>query len=243
MREYLLTAFPNPERKGCPDEEAIKALAERRASLSDPAMLHIASCSECYGEYRNYRLDMEEYDARVPSAPLLVELPQKPAFVPRRRVPARWIVPTAIAASLMFGLGGFEIYRSVHLSTSRIALNTPFASVNPVLADVDLFKATTLRGGNDEPQPLQEVTLPAAIVKLTVTLPRYSQSGSYTILIARDRAGKQLTAQGSGTASKLQGRVTLNVSLDLRRATPGAYFLATIRGSDNGTYYYPLKVR
>ena len=39
-----------------------------------------------------------------------------------------------------------------------------------------------------------------------------------------------------------QGKVTLNVALDLRAAKTGAYFLATIRGADNGTYYYPLKV-
>ena len=36
--------------------------------------------------------------------------------------------------------------------------------------------------------------------------------------------------------------MTLNVALDLRAAKTGAYFLATIRGADNGTYYYPLKV-
>jgi len=32
------------------------------------------------------------------------------------------------------------------------------------------------------------------------------------------------------------------VTLDLRAAKPGAYFLATVRGADNGMYYYPLKI-
>jgi hypothetical protein len=32
------------------------------------------------------------------------------------------------------------------------------------------------------------------------------------------------------------------VTLDLRTAQAGEYFLATVRGADNGTYYYPLKI-
>ena len=55
-------------------------------------------------------------------------------------------------------------------------------------------------------------------------------------------APSQIVASGAGLASESQGKVTLNVALDLRAAKTGAYFLATIRGADNGTYYYPLKV-
>jgi len=32
------------------------------------------------------------------------------------------------------------------------------------------------------------------------------------------------------------------VTLDLRTAQTGEYYLATVRGADNGTYYYPLKI-
>lgn len=60
LKNYLLKAFPNPEREGCPDEETVKALAERRLPLNQPAMLHIASCSECYAEYRHIRMDRVE---------------------------------------------------------------------------------------------------------------------------------------------------------------------------------------
>ena len=242
MKDYLLKAFPNPERKGCPDEETIKALAERRVSLDDPAMLHIASCSECYAEYRNYRLDMEERgELHVASAPVQVTT-EKLIFVPQKSNISKWTIPLAIAASLICGVVGFSVYRNVQLSKARTTVAAHLASSNPVPVNVDLFNAVTLRGGNDEPKPLQEVTLPAASVNLTVTLPRFSQSGNYTILVAKDRAGKQVVAEGSGTTSETHGKVGVDVMLDLRKATPGAYFLATIRGSDNGTYYYPLQV-
>jgi hypothetical protein len=242
MKDYLLKAFPNPERKGCPDEETIKALAERRVSLNDPAMLHIASCSECYAEYRNYRLDKEERgELHVASSPVLVTT-EEPIFVIRRSNSSKWTIPLALAASLVCGIVGLSVYRTVQLSKAGTAVARHLVSSNPVPVNVDLFNAVTLRGGNDEPKPLQEVSLPAASVNLAVTLPRFSQSGNYTILVAKDRAGKQILAEGSGNTSESQGRVGVHVTLDLRKATPGAYFLATIRGSDNGTYYYPLRV-
>ena len=239
MRDYLLEAFPNPKRNGCPDEQTIQALAERRLPLRDPAMLHIASCSECYAEYRERRLDMEERgELTSASEPGVAGAPQRTFLVQPRQRSAKWMVPTAVAASLLCGIGGYGIYRRTHTG-----LNAQLVSSTPILANVDLFNATTLRGGNDEPQTLQEVSLPQAVVNLAVTLPRFSQSGSYTILVAKDRAGKQVAAEGHGTTSDVQGRTAVSVTLDLRRATPGAYFLATVRGSDNGTYYYPLKVR
>ena len=239
MREYLLEAFPNPKRKGCPEEQTIKALAERRLPLSNPAMLHVASCSECYAEYRERRLDMEERgELPAASTPGVAGIPQAPFLVQPLQKLAKWIVPTAIAASLLCGIGGYGIYNH-----TRRGFNSQQVSGTPVLANVDLFDATTLRGPSDDPQPLQEVSLPQAVVNLAVTLPRFSQSGSYTILVAKDRAGKQVAAEGRGTTSEVQGRTAVNVTLDLRGAMPGAYFLATVRGSDNGTYYYPLRVR
>jgi len=89
---------------------------------------------------------------------------------------------------------------------------------------------------------LQQVMLPAAVVHLTVTLPRFSQSGEYRIMVSTDHAGTQVVAKGFGVARENAGKVMVSVTLDLRSAKPGAYFLATVRGSDNGTYYYPLQV-
>lgn len=118
------------------------------------------------------------------------------------------------------------------------------ASSTPRDASVNLFEATTSRGAGpeDDAAPLQQVMLPAAVVRLSVTLPRFSQGGEYRILVSTDRAGTQVIARGSGIAQENAGKINVNVTLDLRSAKPGAYFLATVRGSDNGTYYYPLQV-
>jgi hypothetical protein len=66
MKDFLRESFPNPERKGCPEEDTLQALAEDRISPNDPALLHVGSCSECYAEYLHLRQDFEEsQSARV----------------------------------------------------------------------------------------------------------------------------------------------------------------------------------
>ena len=59
IEEFLFEAFPNPERKGCPDEETIMALAKVSLRGHHPACLHVVSCSECFAEYCGYFLELE----------------------------------------------------------------------------------------------------------------------------------------------------------------------------------------
>ena len=59
MKDFFLEANPNPDRVGCPDEQTIRALAEDRLPPGNPARLHLASCSECFTEYRGFRGDWE----------------------------------------------------------------------------------------------------------------------------------------------------------------------------------------
>jgi hypothetical protein len=60
LKNYFLEANPNPKRIGCPPEEKLKAVAENRLPVDDPARLHLASCSECFAEYRGYKGEWEE---------------------------------------------------------------------------------------------------------------------------------------------------------------------------------------
>ncbi len=53
---YFLEANPNPDRIGCPGDPILQELAEGRLPLNHPARLHLASCSECFAEYRGYRI-------------------------------------------------------------------------------------------------------------------------------------------------------------------------------------------
>lgn len=248
MKDFLRDSFPNPERKGCPDEETLQALAVDRLAPNHPALLHVGSCSECYAEYLHLRQDFEENRKVL----LSVETASGPAIVPAavQPAPAPFVSTSArskgmlftTAAAVLVGIGGTVGYLQLHHAVSKTS-GRLIASSAPIEVPVDLYGAVTTRSVGDDATPIQEVSLPAAIVHLAVTLPRYSQTGEYGIFVSKDRAGREPVAKGIGTAAEVDQRVRVSVTLDLRTAQPGAYFLATVRGSDNGTYYYPLQVR
>jgi hypothetical protein len=244
LNDFLLESFPNPERKGCPDDEMLKAYAEDRLPSGNPVLPHISSCSECYREYRHYRQDWKDANS---SDALQGKLAQQsePTPIPSfasLMAPSRSLRGWAIAAGVIILLGsGYFLAREHRSAPSSRTLVV--SSNTPVTMSVDLFNAVTTRGGDDDPTPLEQVSLPSSRVNLSVTLPRFSQSGPYQVLVSRDRAGQDVVARGVGQATEADKKVKLTVSLDLQHAASGAYFLATVRGSDNGRYYYPLKIR
>ena len=121
--------------------------------------------------------------------------------------------------------------------------NTPHrvADMAAVPETLDLWNAGTLR--NDQPSPLQSVTLPAALLKVTIILPRYSEPGKYAVAVMRDRMGNDLLANGSAAATGNGDREEISVELDLRKSQPGSYFLSTTHEQDQASYYYPLQIK
>jgi len=106
---------------------------------------------------------------------------------------------------------------------------------------VDLWNAGTLR--SDQPSPLQSVSLPAALVKVMIILPRYSEPGRYVVAVTRDQTGNDLLAQSSTVATGDGDRQEVSVNLDLRNSRPGSYFLSTTHEQDQASYYYPLQIK
>jgi hypothetical protein len=242
MKDFLLETFPNPERKGCPDEKSIQAIAEGRSRINEAVGLHIGSCSECYAEYRNFRQDWEEGLKDTTFSSRDIAGAQIAAFRPQPR--ARLFILSIAASILVACSGGYVFYRNSHHTESDAGSSFSSASV-PVVARVDLFESGTFRGADDDAlTSLNKVMLPAAIVNLFVTLPRFSDGGTYRLSISTDKQGKNVVASGAGNTDPADnGKVTLSVRLDLRNARAGSYFLATVRGTDNGTYYYPLQIK
>jgi len=117
----------------------------------------------------------------------------------------------------------------------------PTPNVAAATRTVDLFNAGSYRG--DQPAPLQSVSLPAALVNVTVVLPRYSTPGQYVVAVTRDQSGNDPVAKGIGAAVSDGSHELVTVTLDLRSATIGPHFLSTTREQDQASYYYPLDIR
>ena len=115
------------------------------------------------------------------------------------------------------------------------------AVAQPISKTVDLWNAGTHRG--KQTGQLQSVELPAAVVRLTVVLPRFSPSGQYLIAVTRKEDGTGLVAEGLATSVAARQQEKVSVALDLRSVTAGAYFLSTTHEQDQAAYYYPLQIK
>jgi len=111
----------------------------------------------------------------------------------------------------------------------------------PVSRTVDLWNTGTYRG--KQPRQLESVVLPAAPVRLTIILPRFSSPGQYLVAVTRDQTGHGVVAERFASASAGTEREKISVDLDLRGAKAGAYFLSTTHEQDQAAYYYPLQIK
>jgi hypothetical protein len=222
IRQFFLEANPNPKREGCPDEKTLKDIAENRLPADHPARLHLASCSPCFAEFRSFKTEADA--ARASRLKILA-----------------W----GLAACLVIALGVYgsrALLRKQAPQSAGSGTQKQTGQLAAVDRTIDLYNHGTPRGGN-EPSPLDAVSLPSALVHLRLILPRFSDPGSYVVAVSKDRAGTAIVAHGAAKTEESDQWLFLNVLLDLRSAQAGSYFLATVRESDNGTYYYPLNVQ
>jgi hypothetical protein len=117
----------------------------------------------------------------------------------------------------------------------------PLANLAASSETLDLSNAGAYRG--NQPAQLQSVSLPTALVKVTIVLPRYSTPGKYVVAVTRDQSGNDPVAVGGAPAVGDGSRETVTVTLDLRSAKAGPHFLSTTRERDEASYYYPLDIR
>ena len=142
----------------------------------------------------------------------------------------------ALAASTCVVLAA-ALFGWFHLRQNRQHI---LALAQPVSKTADLWNAGTARG--EQPGQLHSVELPAAVVRLTVILPRFSPSGQYLIAVTRKEDGTGVVAEGLAPTVSSGQQQRVSVALDLRKVTAGAYFLSTTHEQDQTAYYYPLRI-
>jgi hypothetical protein len=53
-RSYLSDAFPNPERTGCPPDDALRLMAIRPLGSDESVSEHLTCCSPCFNAYMGH---------------------------------------------------------------------------------------------------------------------------------------------------------------------------------------------
>ena len=191
--------------------------APRKFSLSDPRVEHVSSCDYCLHKFLDIRAAQRQgVNSR--------------AFFLGNRFSA------AAAAGFVCLLIGLLMVKPWYSRSSR-SITTQSVMVRRTL---DLSDYGTYRGEQAPSVPV--LSLPAALVKLQLILPRFSDPGNYFVVVAPDRSRRNRIAGAKAVATGADPRTLLNVTLDLRNAAPGNYVLATEREGEGGPYFYPLIV-
>jgi len=130
---------------------------------------------------------------------------------------------------------------SVVVAWYVIGRKAPSDNTAVVAQTVNLWDSGTVRG--EQLGQLQSVSLPAALVRVTIILPRHSAPGLYLVAITRDQAGNGIVAEGTATTVANGDQQLITTDLDLRKAKTGPYFLSTTHEQDQAAYYYPLQIK
>ena len=255
VRQFFLEEHPNPERIGCPPEETLQAAAENRLPVTDPARVHMAKCSECFAEYRGYRIDWESKQAAkrrflgwaVAAAVLLAALGGAFAFshhsvsnkapqeIADNTTPHGGLTPPTDNPVVTPAPKQEEPHKPARLDTPTprhtASHHPPVGTSTPVpVTDKDESVAAVLdlsRQRKREPDGTRgnSYNLASANLKLTILLPSTAKTGPYTVQVASDPEGQEVIASTTGEAVQKEGALSLEVPLLLKGQKAGPYYL------------------
>lgn len=224
LQAYTLRQPRGARTADCPDDSFLRVYAGKPSSfpLSDSRIAHVTSCSHCL--------------------PRLLEMRSAGTIARPPRVRAAAAIAVLCTACLVAGYFGATHWSRQHASVVPNRNANPQQATAIVDRTLDLTNYGTYRGLGAQPsQP--PLNLPAALLNLNLILPRFSQSGAYTIMVAGSRDGDGLVARTTGIATTVGNQTKLSLTLDLRRARPGGYFLLTELSGEQDFYSYSLKIQ
>lgn len=240
-RRVFATAFPNPERKGCPGSQVLKNLVFRVGTLSITERQqwfdHSAHCSPCFNEMAAYRKQ----------------------YLNHRRIRRSVLVLVVVGflSWIAFRLGFQERSKQPDIVkqpqpaqpvVTPPSAPGPAAPVPPSAREqkpaeahvvvLDLRKRGVARGESNAQDG--HLNLPRGRLKLSIYLPIGSEEGNYEVRISGRQKNQVLTAKGK---AGMQGHLNvLIVEADTSTFGAGSYTLA-IREVGWGWNRYPLKVK
>ena len=181
IQKEILTAYPNPTRKGCPGDAVVKQVAERRDIVADELWEHITHCSPCYAEF------LAQKDATRSAAA------KKKIFFRYKMVAAACLIIAAAVFPVFWNRSTPE-----HLSNAEFDLrhSLSFRGANP--SDEEATKLNP---------PL---SLERGWVHLKIDLPETWQPGKYDVAFL-DQQGEHSVFAVSGNAVMQGASAVLSV--------------------------------
>ena len=218
-RDYAASAFPNPDRIGCPGRERLEALARRTAMPDGDDIDHLVTCSPCFIEYQI----------------ILKASKQKRAV----------IIGTLVAAALaLIVFSGIVISRRDPLATPITPAKQPVEAQKQVLkAVIDLRPFERVRGDSpgDVRSRLSLPVLDRADLLVTIQLPTGSPEGQCFFQLLDSSGSPRVEASGNAVIKDFV--TTVEAPFDLREIPAGRFTLTVRRTVALGSASYAVEVR
>jgi len=212
-RSHLSEAFPNPERTGCPPDDALRSLAIEPLHADESVSEHLACCSPCFNAY-------------------MAHLAQAKAEIRR----TTWIRRSAavLGAAAILVIAAY-LFITKHSRAPIVAPRTPPPIIEPgrpnqaqvaamyVPVLIDLSMASPTRGSEQGKARSVPQMIPAgAPVDLTLRLPLGSEEHLYQVTL---KSGRHIVWSASTQARRENGDTVLHVRADFRDLPAGSYNL------------------
>ena len=217
-RFYLSEAFPNPERSGCPPDDALRLLAIRPLQSDGSVGEHLTCCSPCFNAYMAHLAE-----ARAEA-------------IQRQRIrQITWIRRSAaalgVAAILVIAA---YLFISKRRTAPIVAPRTPAPITAPgtpetqatamyVPVEIDLTNVSPTRGSKHGPGGSVPQIIPSVSpLDLSLRLPLGSEERLFSITL---RSGRHIVWSESTQAVRQNGDTLLRVHADFRDVPTGRYNL------------------
>jgi len=221
-RSYLSKGFPNPDREGCPPDDAIRSLAFNPRESGPEMTEHLATCSPCFRRYSELLAELKAQQQATESASRISMWSKAHPVL----VGTTLVCALLVAISVGFLLRGIRQPNPPPIETKRKP--GPTEPLNPTVAytlfSLDLSRLSfPVRGSESAPNGTkQRVLVPNSPLILTLTLPFASPEGRYEVKLA---AGGQTFWSKSAQAQLQKGKTLIQVEADLTKIQAGNYNL------------------
>ena len=218
-RFYLSEAFPNPERTGCPPDDALRLLATRPLQSDESVGEHLTCCSPCFNAYMAHLAE-----ARAEAI---------------QRQTIRWITWIRRSAAAL-GVAAILVIAAYLFITKRrtapiVAPRTPAPIAAPGTPDqtqatamyvpviIDLTNVSPTRGSKQGTSGSVPQIIPSGSpLDLSLRLPLGSEERLFSITL---RSGRHIVWSESTQARRQNGDTLLRVHADFRDVPTGRYNL------------------
>ena len=235
---YLSEGFPNPDREGCPPDDALRSLAFNPRASQLEVTEHLAACSPCFRRYSELLAELKAQRQSAELSLLRISVWSKAHPI---------LAGTVLACALFIAIGLGLLLRGIRqpsvppVETKRKP--APAEPLNPTVAytpfNLDLSALSRVRGAEPSESEPRRLAVPDSTLDLTLTLPLASREGAYNLKLTSEN---RILWSKSAVAHLQKGKTLIRVNADFRQIPTGNYNLE-VQSSSGTRLIQPISIQ